>query len=353
MRIRLKGLNRVGKKLADGTAVTYYYAWKGGPRLDGEPGTPEFIASYNAAVAERKGRHRKETLRWVIDDYLGSADFLALADRSRKDYAAHARHIDTEFGDMPIKLLQDRRARGEFLAWRDRLAVKSRRNADYRFAILARIMSWGFNRGLVPCNPCERPGKLYRANRKDKVWTAEDEAAFYEKAPPHMHLALTLALWTGQRQGDLLTLRWANYDGKRIRLTQQKTGARIIIPAGKTLRDALDAKRAQISGTEQSQNIMPVLQNIFGHAWTSDGFRTSWRKACAVAKIEGLTFHDLRGTAVTRLALAGCSEAEIATITGHSLKAVGSILDAHYLHRDSKLAESAIRKLERSTETPN
>ena len=55
---------------------------------------------------------------------------------------------------------------------------------------------------------------------------------------------------------------------------------------------------------------------------------------------------DLRGTAVTRLALAGCSESEIATISGHSLRDVRSILDSHYLHRDPALAESAIRKLE-------
>jgi hypothetical protein len=38
---------------------------------------------------------------------------------------------------------------------------------------------------------------------------------------------------------------------------------------------------------------------------------------------------DLRGTAVTLLALAGCTEAEIATISGHSLRDVRSILDAH------------------------
>ena len=40
------------------------------------------------------------------------------------------------------------------------------------------------------------------------------------------------------------------------------------------------------------------------------------------------------------------AKAEIATITGHSLRDVRSILDAHYLHRDRELAESAIRKLE-------
>jgi hypothetical protein len=77
-----------------------------------------------------------------------------------------------------------------------------------------------------------------------------------------------------------------------------------------------------------------------------DGFRASWGKACDKAGIVALTFNDLRGTAVTRLALVGCTEAEIATITGHSLRDVCSILDAHYLHRDIELARNAIHKLE-------
>jgi hypothetical protein len=44
--------------------------------------------------------------------------------------------------------------------------------------------------------------------------------------------------------------------------------------------------------------------------------------------------------------LAGATVPEIATVTGHSLRDVEAILDAHYLGRDIQLAESAIRKLE-------
>jgi len=66
-----------------------------------------------------------------------------------------------------------------------------------------------------------------------------------------------------------------------------------------------------------------------------------------------VTFNDLRGTAVTRLALVGCTEAEIATITGHSLRDVRSILDAHYLHRDIELARAAIHKLEMGYAAPH
>ena len=53
MRIRLKGINVVRKRLADGSVRAYYYAWKGGPPLRGEPGTPEFIHSYNQAIAHK------------------------------------------------------------------------------------------------------------------------------------------------------------------------------------------------------------------------------------------------------------------------------------------------------------
>jgi integrase len=336
MRIRLKGLNRVTKRLADGRTITYWYAWKGGPPLRGEPGTPDFIASYNEAVAQ-KVRPRAGVLLSVMQGYQASEDFRQLADRTRADYVRQIKLIEKKFGDFPLAALTDRRTRGEFLAWRDKLAESSRRQADYAWTVLARILSWALNRGLIAANPCEKGGRVYRGSRADKVWTADDESAFLKGAPAHLHLPLLLALWTGQRQGDLLRLSWTQYDGKVIRLQQSKTGARVVVPIGAPLKAALDA----IGGKEG-----PILRTSDGTPWTPDGFRASWGKACDKAGIVGVTFNDLRGTAVTRLALAGCTEAEIATITGHSLRDVRSILDAHYLHRDPALAESAIRKLE-------
>ena len=82
-----------------------------------------------------------------------------------------------------------------------------------------------------------------------------------------------------------------------------------------------------------------------GAPWTEDGFRTSWDKAFRKTSLKDLHFHDLRGTAVTRLALSNCSVPEIASITGHSMTTVQEILDAHYLGGRVELAESAIRKL--------
>ena len=125
-------------------------------------------------------------------------------------------------------------------------------------------------------------------------------------------------MWTGQRQGDLLRLTWNAYDGKNIRLRQSKTGVRVQVPVGAPLKAALDAAaKAKRSPT--------ILLNTDGRPWTQDGFRASWGKAADKAGIVGVTFNDLRGTAVTRLALEGCTEVQIVSITGHSLSDVRSI----------------------------
>jgi integrase len=345
MRIRLKGINSVKKQLSDGSVKIFYYAWKSGPPLRGKPGSPEFVASYNEAVA-RKITPPLGLLLNLLQQYQASEDFRLLADSTRRSYIPLVIRIEKDFGDFPLAALNDRRTRGVFMDWRDKLAAGSgRRQADYAWTVLARVLSWSLNRGLISTNPCERGGRLYRGGaRVEKIWTAADEAAFFERAPAHLHLPLLLALWTGQRQGDLLRLPWSAYDGSHIRLRQGKGGARVVIPVGAPLKAALNcaAKRSTI-----------ILTNSDGKPWSSDGFRTSWRKASQRVGITDLTFHDLRGTAVTRLAICGCTEAEIATITGHSLRSVRAILDTHYLNRDPALAENAIRKLERGTKMPN
>ncbi|MFP4237988.1 MAG: tyrosine-type recombinase/integrase, partial [Rhodosalinus sp.] len=268
----------------------------------------------------------------------GGSDLGDNAGSVLSDSQQHIRRIESEFGDFPIAALSDRRTRGEFLAWRDRMAAKSRRQADYTYSVLALILAWAFDRGMVPANPCERPGRVHRSQRIDSIWTAEDEAAFLKSAPAHIGLAFMLALWTGQRQGDLLRLPWSAYDGRVIRLRQGKTKAHVVIPAGAPLKAILDAT---------PKKAVTILSTTRGASWTEGGFRASWRTACkAAGVVEGLTFHDLRGTAVTRLAVAGCEVPEIAAITGHKLHKVAAILDSHYLSRDSALGLAAIRKLE-------
>lgn len=90
MRVRLKGLHPAYAKLADGTRKKYWYAWKGkgAPRLRGEPGSPEFIASYNEAVATKIAAPEGRLLR-LLQDYQRTQNFLGLRDKTRSDYVAH------------------------------------------------------------------------------------------------------------------------------------------------------------------------------------------------------------------------------------------------------------------------
>ncbi|MEM6943232.1 MAG: hypothetical protein AAF565_05695 [Pseudomonadota bacterium] len=212
---------------ADGTATIYYYAWKSGPRIDRPYGSPAFARAFIEAQASRKNERRPSTLLAVMNTYqrcrggAGSGKgFLDLAPRTQADYAKHIRAIERKFGDMPIAALADRRARQAFLSWRDDMAGRSPRQTQYAFTVLARILAWGFDRGLTPANPCERAGRIYRGSRSDRVWTEIEQEAFRKNAAPHLWCAFMLALWTGQRQGDLLRLPWSCYDGHVIQLRQ-------------------------------------------------------------------------------------------------------------------------------------
>lgn len=344
VKVVLKGVHRVRRALAGGGHSLHHYAWRGGPRIEAAPGTPEFIAEFQRLTAGRDTTTRHAgTLQQLINDYQRSPAFTDLAEATREGYARRIRKIETEFGDLPLRAIADPRLRGDMLDWRDRLAAKGAREADYTFSVLARILSWGFDRRRITVNPAERPGRLYRGSRSGIVWTEAQISAFVAAAPAHVALVLQIALWTGQRQGDVLRLTWAAYDGATLRLKQGKTGRHMTIPVASPLRELLKVHKAK------AKVAVTICTTSRGRPWTRDGFRSSFAAAAELAQIEGVTFHDLRGTAVSRLAIAGATVPEIATITGHSLRDVETILDRHYFSRDRALGESAISKLEKHT----
>jgi integrase len=343
-----RGINSRRKRLADGSVVTYWWAYKGGPRLPGAYGSAEFVAAFVAATQTKK-QPPAGVIFSLLSGYQASGEFGGLAQRTRTDYIKQIKIIEREFGDLPIAAMADKRTRGIFKAWRDRLAVRSIRQADYAYTVLARVLSWSLDRGLVDTNPCEKAGRLYRGTRIEKIWTDDDERAFLTRAPVHFHLPLLIALWTGQREGDILDLTWRQYDGRAIRVQQSKTGARVVVPLGAPLRDRLDRLREErVAGPFDR-----IALNSRGKPWTKAGFSSAFGKQSQLAGVIGLTFNDTRGTAVTRLALQQCTVPEIATFTGHSLRDVQQILDAHYLQRDPALAENAMRKLEKRTPSPD
>lgn len=148
-----------------------------------------------------------------------------------------------------------------------------------------------------------------------------------------------LALWTGQRQGDLLKLTWSAYDDSSVTLRQSKTGAHVRMKVAAELKMALD-------GVKRSDAVT-ILTNNQGKPWAT-GFKSSWRKAVEKAGIKGKTFHDLRGTFVTLAYRNGASIKEISEVSGHSEKDAESIIRKHYL-----VSSAAVEKIENRTRTVN
>ena len=239
-----------------------------------------------------------------------------------------------------------------FLQWRDEIAQKHPRKADLYMSVLKRILWFGLDREMIERHPLERVEKVSDGSRRDVIWTDEDIATFrfgkkdkdgkWEIKPAAEPLvrALMLAIWTGQRQGDLLKLTWKAYDGHSIYLRQSKTGAHVRMKVSEELKSYLD-------GVPRG-NSVTILTNGQGQPWAT-GFKSSWRKAVEKARIEGKTFHDLRGTFVTLAYRNGASIKEIAEVSGHSEKDAEGIIRKHYLV-SSAAVESIENRVKKTTD---
>jgi integrase len=215
------------------------------------------------------------------------------------------------------------------------------RKADYAWAVLARVLSFGKDRTRIKTNVCERGGRLYTAQRQEKIWTADHIARFMSAAPHELQVALVLALWTGQRQGDLLRLQWGAFADGRLRVFQAKGKKSVTIPVGPTLSGWLLAT---------PKRTITILTGQRGNPWTSDGFRTEWRKVCEKVGISDVTFHDLRGTAVTRLALAGFQGSGVTFVV--TVITVRTRCHVRFCHGDEWLVRAAGSKLVRFSKPP-
>jgi integrase len=322
MEIKLVGVHKVNAKLASGETVTYYYAWRGGPRIKSKPGTNAFTHEFVRLTRDRPREAESESLGWLLNEYLASADYQKLAPSTRRDYERIIAIIRLKFDTMALAACEARGARSVFLKWRDSMR-ETPRSADLHLTVLARILSWGRGREHIGRNPLEKVEKLHSATRKDVIWMPSQLAKMLAEGKPHIVEVIKTALLTMQRQADILTMPTIAFDDGRLWITQGKTGARVRIRAPEDLLPNLN--EAKDKGRQR------VLVNSFGDNWTSSGFRASFRKEMGRLKISGVTFHDLRGTGITYAYSRGIDIERIAEISGHSKAECESIIRRNYL----------------------
>jgi integrase len=342
VRARLQGINTVRKRLANGSVRVHYYHRATKLPLPGKPGSPEFVAAY--AAAEKLMRDRLAgTFNGLVRDYILSPEFETnLKESTRREYKRMLGKAEAKFGNMPVAALDDPRVRQDFMNWRATIARTSgNREADNRLSVISAMLTWARENGKVLANHLAGFRRLHHVDRSELVWLPEHIAAFMAVAPVELQRALILALHTGQRQSDLLNLTWNNYDGALISLRQGKTGRKVELPCTRALKTMLD-------GIDRTSTL--ILTTKTGRQWQARYFKRAWAETSTDAGIVDLHFHDLRGTAVTMLAEAGCTTPQIAAITGHSLTGVTGILD-RYLARTRALAGEAVALFQNAPST--
>jgi integrase len=139
-----------------------------------------------------------------------------------------------------------------------------------------------------------------------------------------MHALVLLAITTGARRGELVSLLWSDVDMVKGRalVRESKNGEQRTLPlAGKALDalKALESARAKKPKTERSEHVFP---NPSGHPGAFEHFDSHWYAALEAAGISNFHFHDLRHTTASMLAAQGCSLLEIADVLGHKTLAM-------------------------------
>ncbi|MBN9022348.1 MAG: tyrosine-type recombinase/integrase [Rhizobiales bacterium] len=339
--VELKGIHVVRNRA---TGAEYHYAWRGGPRLSGTPGSPEYHRSFNEAVADRKTVD-SERFASVIVAYKASDSFRNLAPSTRKEWSRWLDRIGEEFGTYRTALF-DRpdRIRPLIRKWRGKFADKPR-TADYGMQVLSRVLSHAVDPlGKIATNPCEGIKRLYGVDRSEIIWTDDDLAAIKAECSAELALAFDLAAHTGLRMGDLVQLSWSHIGETHIEIATGKgrrKNRRAIIPLYGDLR-ALLARIPKRATT--------VLTSTRKRPWTVTGISSSIQDAKTESGLrdKDLHFHDLRGTAATKFYLAGLKVRVIAEILAWEEEAVEKII-RRYVGRHAATLE-AIRALDGKAE---
>jgi integrase len=334
-KIDLKFVHRVRK----GARTYHYFRRSGFPSvaLPGAPGTREFTAAYDALLKQERPPIGADhvvagSMSAMAADWYRSAGFSRLTDTSKRTYRRLLESFLKDHGDKPVASLEPRHL----------LAILDRRSATPAQAnalrnVLRLLLQFGFERGWRKDNPARDVKRLRYTKKPYATWTEADITAFEERWPlgSRARLALALLLYTGQRRGDVIGMGPQHVKHGSVEVVQGKTGTRLAIPLHPALRAAIAAHPG---------GHLAFLVTQTGEPFTATGFY-NWFVECAekAGLGKGLSPHGLRKAAARRLAEAGCTPHQIASITGHRTLAEVERYTAAANQR--QLAEAAVTRL--------
>lgn len=321
--------------------------------LSGEPGSPEFMAAYYRAPTAKETLSQPRRLRSptgslseVISAYYQDASFATLSDGTQKMRRAILESLRQHDGLKPFALMH-KKAVAERVLKRKPFAQRN------WLKTLRGLMKFAVAHGYRPDDPTQGiEANLTQARAGRRHTWSEAEIAQYEAQHPvgtTARLAMALMLYTGQRKSDVVGMgpQHLNDEPGKISVRQKKTGMakadeRLLIPIHPQLAQILD---------ETSVGHLCFLVTEHNRPFSSAAsFGNKIRQWCDKAGLPECTSHGLRKAMCRRLAEAGCSAPQIASISGHkSLAEVQRYIEE--ANRD-KMAEDGMAKIVARIRTP-
>jgi integrase len=173
-------------------------------------------------------------------------------------------------------------------------------------AISVAMRDWGHN---LPSNPCQQIRMPADGKGRDRRLVDDecDRLLLACKASENLYLAplVELAIETGMRRGELLSMKWENVhlDQSFVHLPITKNGDSRDVPLSSRAKDILRGLPRRIDGV-----VFPIH---------FEALKGLWKRALKRAEIDDLNFHDLRHEATSRFFEKGLNVMEVAAITGH------------------------------------
>ncbi|OOZ75532.1 hypothetical protein BOW50_11400 [Solemya velum gill symbiont] len=189
-------------------------------------------------------------------------------------------------------------------------------------------------------NPFRRIRREKESEGRTRFLSSDERAALLESckesANDNLYLITILALSTGMRQSEIMTLTWSqiDFDNKKITLFKTKNGEVRVVPLV-----SLAAKILNEHGRVRNINNAHVFP---GRLHTHAEFpRKAWNTALRKAHISDFHFHDTRHSAASELAMNGASLHEIAAVLGHKTLAMVQ----RYAHLSEQHTTSVVEKM--------
>jgi integrase len=309
----------VRRQLADGSVKEYRY-----PRAKAGKDKPPRIAP--------------GSLDALLEAWRRSPEWADLAHSTQVNYGIYLRDL-YRLGRSPASAVR----RKDVIALRNAIAHTRGRGAATGFLrAVSAAYAWGMENDLVESNPAYRIKPLRRGTLP--TWTEEVLRVALDKLPEAYRRAVLLAVYTLQRRGDLLALPWSAYDGRSLRLTQEKTREPLVIAVHRDLKVELD--RWQQEWRQDGMRRTTILAAPSGLPWTAAHFTRELGRLVGELGLGRFTPHGLRKLGAVRAAEAGCSAHQIMALGGwRSLSMV-----QHYTKAAEQegMATAAIIRLEKA-----